>query len=205
MNLRKKLTLAIVVTGVIPAIIISAMAVRTTSFLEDEVGQSYEHEAESITDKLDRNLFERYGDVHVDDDIRKLYGSEGFALGFSAPVKDAEEKVIGVWHNVASYSLIEDLVTDAYSHFKASGAPKAEITIIDSRGRIIVDYDPEINGGKSTINTDSNIILKFNLAEKGLEPAKMTVQGDESRNREGEVKKRGVINSHARRRCGKFL
>jgi hypothetical protein len=80
-------------------------------------------------------------------------------------------------YNVVSYSPIEDLVGDVYGHFKSASSPEAEITIIDSKGRIIVDYDPSSHGGKAAANSVPNIVLKLNLAKKGVEGAKVAAAG----------------------------
>ncbi|MFO1511408.1 MAG: chemotaxis protein CheW [Verrucomicrobiota bacterium] len=50
-------------------------------------------------------------DVQADEDVKKVYGNDGLVLGLSAPVRDANGKVVGVWHNCANFSLVEELVT----------------------------------------------------------------------------------------------
>jgi hypothetical protein len=59
--LKPKLILAIVVTGLIPAVIIGLLAIKTSRSKADDVGVNCELIALNIADKLDRNLFERYG------------------------------------------------------------------------------------------------------------------------------------------------
>ncbi len=63
--LNRKLTLAIVITGIVPALVIGFLAVHTTSEMSDDIAKTYVSEAENISDKIDRNLFERYGDVQA--------------------------------------------------------------------------------------------------------------------------------------------
>ncbi|MCB1059863.1 MAG: methyl-accepting chemotaxis protein [Calditrichaeota bacterium] len=119
-------------------------------------------------------------DVHVDDIVKKAYsGDDGLTLGFSAPVHDASGKIIGVWTNRAMFSLVEEMVTASYAGLKKTGLTKAEITILDKDGKIIVDHDPTIQGGDNSIKRDLNsVLLKFNLADKGVEPARRAVKGE---------------------------
>ena len=249
--LKPKLVLAIVAAGLIPALVIGALAIKTTSTKVEDVGKNCEEIARNIADKLDRNLFERYGDVqafgvndavhdrtswyqpgsennritaaanqyaklygfyqlsyvvdlegkvvavndrdpagkpintawlyqknfknaewfqaclagrftksdsldgtfledlHVDEDVKKAYGNDGLVLGFSAPVKDATGRVIGVWRNCANFSLVEEIVSAPYQQFKKMNCPQAEITLLDRQGRVIVDYDPTLRGNEA--------------------------------------------------------
>ena len=271
--LTRKVALAIVVTGLVPASIIGVLAIRTASQMTASVTASYEQDAKHLADKIDRNLFERYGDVQAfgvndavknrqswyavgsesnrianaanhyaslhgfyvlsfmvdldgkvvavndqdpagkpadtkflyeknfkdaewfkeslaghflksatldgtfvqsvqaDEDVKKIYGGDGLVLGFSAPVKDAEGRPVGVWHNCANFSLVEEIVASTYGGLKNAGLPAAAITVVDAAGRVIVDYNPSANGGQETIVHDPNVLLKANLAGPGFEPA----------------------------------
>jgi hypothetical protein len=277
-SLTSRLALAIVVTGLIPAIVIGLLALRAASQMADAVGEKCQVVAASIADKIDRNLFERYGDVqafganeavndrsswyqvgseknkiaavanryanlyglyplsylvdlegkviavndrdpagkpidtawlyqknfkdaewfkesvagrftksatldgtfvqdlHADEDLKKIYGGNGLALGFSAPVKDAAGKVVAVWHNSADFSFVEEIVTNAYAFFKQTKSPEAELTLVDSKGRVLIDYDPSVSG-KEAVQHDLNTLLKLNLAEKGLKSVQDLVAG----------------------------
>ncbi|MEI6712932.1 MAG: methyl-accepting chemotaxis protein [Verrucomicrobiota bacterium] len=279
MNLKKKISLAIVICGVIPALLISGLAIKTSSNMEDDVAAGFEAEAQNISEKIDRNLFERYGDVqafalndavnnhaawyqvgseknklseiansyvqlygcyplsflvdlegrviavndknssgkaietaylykknfknadwfrsaltgnflkgegvdgtvvqdvHQDEDVKRIYGTDGFVLGFSAPVKDSDDKIIGVWHNCAVLSLVGDILIDSYNNLKKHAEPSAEIAIIDSKGRLLLEVDPSSHSGKISAEPDPNLTLKLNLAEKGLPAAVAVVAG----------------------------
>ena len=277
--LTKKLALAIVVTGLIPAIVIGLLALRTADHMAGDVASSYENVAKDIGEKIDRNLFERYGDVqafgvndavseqkswyqpgsqknriaaaanryaslygfyllsyvvdldgkviavndmdpagkaidtaylyqknfkdtdwfkesvaghflktdlldgtyvqdvHVDEDVRKVYSSDGLVLGFSAPVRDSAGKFIGVWHNCANFSLVEEVIVSAYAGFKKDGLSEADISLIDHTGRVLVEYNPFTSGGRLTVQHDSSVVLKLNLATAGVEAAQNLVAG----------------------------
>lgn len=105
-------------------------------------------------------------DVHLDADVGKVYGQPfPMTLGFSAPVYDREGKIIAVWSNRAKFSLVEDIIKDAYASAEHSGYSTVEITLLDSTGRVLVDYDPTLRGGKE-IQRDPNVLMKLNLVEK---------------------------------------
>lgn len=262
LTLTTRLTLTIVACGLLPALVIGLLAYRTAGRMAGNIGQSYEAVAESVADKIDRNLFERYGDVqafganeavndtkswylvgseknklaavanryanlygcylismvvdlegkviavndkdpagkpistaelyqksykdaewfkesiagrftrsdtldgtyvqdlHVDDDVRRAYNSDGLVLGFSAPIKDASGKTIGVWRNAANFTVVEEIIGAAYSQLKSDGLDRAEFLLLDSKGRVLADYDPASQGQKTAFVHDPNVILK---------------------------------------------
>jgi methyl-accepting chemotaxis protein len=116
-------------------------------------------------------------DVYVDDSVREIFGDEGLALGFSAPVHNSEGEVIGVWRNVARFRLVEDIVFACYGNLKERGLGSAEITLLDEKGNVIVDCDPTTRGTDDVVR-DMAVIGKFNLADKGVEAAQRVVQGE---------------------------
>ncbi|MDH5435471.1 MAG: methyl-accepting chemotaxis protein [Gammaproteobacteria bacterium] len=117
-------------------------------------------------------------DVHVDEDVQAVYpGNDGLTIGFSAPVYQ-DGKVIAYWSNHADFSVVEEIIQQSYSELKASGFPGAELTMLDGMGRIIVDYDPMKTGSESIVHDLDKVILKFNLAQKGVEAAVRAVKGE---------------------------
>lgn len=65
-SLRSKLVLAFLLVGLIPVVAIGAVAIqRSRDALLAQAGAALQAEAESTIDKIDRNLFERYGDVQA--------------------------------------------------------------------------------------------------------------------------------------------
>ncbi|NUQ51424.1 MAG: methyl-accepting chemotaxis protein [Phycisphaerales bacterium] len=114
-------------------------------------------------------------DVHADPLMQRVYSNEGLTLGFAAPVKNEKGEVIAVWKNFANFSLVEDIVMDTYATLAERKLDSAEITLLDSKGNVIVDCDPTLHAGKFT--RDMNVIGKLNLAEKGVESAKQAVAG----------------------------
>ncbi len=63
--LTTKLSLAIVATGLLPALIIGGLALRTANQTAGDVGKTLEASAVNLADTIERNLFERYGDVQA--------------------------------------------------------------------------------------------------------------------------------------------
>lgn len=64
-SLTTKLVLSIVLAGLVPALIVGYLALSSARQMAVPIGGSYQSEAASIGDKIDRNLFERYGDVQA--------------------------------------------------------------------------------------------------------------------------------------------
>jgi len=141
------------------------------SWFQDVLAQKfYEDEERACTGTVVEHLY-------VDDKVKKCYGNEGYALGFAAPVYDADGNVIAVWKNVAKFSLVEEIVWDTYKKLKQRGMGTAEITLLDDRGNVIVDCDPSSRGTEEIVR-DTSVIGKLNLAEKEVPAAQKVVAGE---------------------------
>lgn len=138
-------------------------------FQEAMAGKFYESKDGSFTGTV-------VDDAYVDDDVRKIYGDEGLALAFSAPVRSPKGKIVGVWRNVAKFSVVEEIITSYYKSLKEQGLASAELTVLDKAGNIIVDYDPTTQGTEN-VKRDMSVIGKFNLVEKGVEAAVDAAKG----------------------------
>ena len=75
--------------------------------------------------------------LHVDESVTEIYGDEGLALGFTAPVKNTAGEVIAVWKNVAKFSVAEEIILSYYNDLKERGLDTAEITLLDDQGNVI--------------------------------------------------------------------
>lgn len=103
-------------------------------------------------------------------------GEDGFTIPFAAPVYDHSGKMIGVWVNFADFDLIDSITASVYQSEKTKGNVSTEITVLDSTGKVIVDYDPaNFSDGKYKRNPE--VIGKLNLAERGVEAAQEAVKG----------------------------
>ena len=107
--------------------------------------------------------------------VARVTGGDGFSMAFSAPIKKDGE-TIGVWVNFANFGLVEQIFSDYYQVASKIHA-SFELTLLDSEGRILVDYDPA-GQGWSTYKRDRSIIGSFNLATQ-LDFAREAIAGTE--------------------------
>jgi hypothetical protein len=275
-SLRAKTTAAFMAAGLLIAAVVGWNVVSMTERMADETARGYERMAASISDTIDRNLFERYGDVqafganravldraswyrvgsarnevaraanryarlygmyellivvdttgkvvavndrdaagapidtawlyaknfagaswftdvmsgrtldsdtlkgtvvqdvHFDEDVRRVSGKDGLVVGFSAAIRDDQDRTIGVWHNVATFALVEDIVRTAYAGLKRQRLGTTELTLLDRQGRVIVDYDPTVSGSEA-VRHDPAVLMKLNLAQNGVQAAQALV------------------------------
>ena len=64
-KLTQKLVGLLLLFGVIPMAVVAYIGFSATGNIEASVGQRFQLVSENIADKIDRNLFERYGDVQA--------------------------------------------------------------------------------------------------------------------------------------------
>ena len=65
LSLTVKLIIGFVVIGTLPLLILYAMSTKSMNGLGEELGESQRTAAVAAIQKIDRNLFERYGDVQA--------------------------------------------------------------------------------------------------------------------------------------------
>ena len=119
-------------------------------------------------------------DLHVDDDVKQAYeayGNDGLVLGFSSPVYDENGTVVAYWSNRTNFSGVEKMFQYTYANMKELGFPGAELTLLDSVGRVLIDYDPSTTGTMDVVR-NFDVIMKLNLAEKGVGLAQAAVRGE---------------------------
>ena len=125
--------------------------------------------------------------------VARVYGDDGYVIPFAAPVKDAKGATLAVWVNFADFGLVEDIFATFYKALAKDGMNKAELTLLDSQGRMIVDYDP-VGQGWTRYKRNLKVIGKFNLAQK-VAAAKLAVQG----------KQGTVVATHARKKIDQVV
>lgn len=126
-------------------------------------------------------------DMHVDEDVKKAYaGDEGLTIAFTAPVYQ-DGKVIAYWSNRTKFSLVEGIIASTYQELKGVGLKSSEVTLLDSQGNVIVDYDPSTTS--EAITHDMSVIKKMNLAAMGVVAAQEAIAG----------KSGGIFAQHARK------
>jgi methyl-accepting chemotaxis protein len=115
-------------------------------------------------------------DMYVDEDVKVAYpGDDGLTIGFTAPVYE-KGKMIGCWNNRSTFANVEAIVQAGYADLRAEGYTGGSITLLDSVGAVIMDYQPSVAGKTEAVH-DFNILMKYNPAQKGLEMAKKAVAG----------------------------
>ncbi len=121
--------------------------------------------------------------------VAVAYKEDGYSLTFSAPVYDTDGKILAVWANFADFGLVEEIVGGFYQQEKNKGAAETEITVIDPKGNVIVDYDPA-NFGSGGYKRNPEVIGKLNLADKGVVAAQEAMKGQSG----------GMVATHARKK-----
>jgi methyl-accepting chemotaxis protein len=139
-------------------------------FQDATAGRYLENKEKTVTGTV-------VGDIHVNELAKSVYKDEGLSLTFTAPVKDDAGKVIAYWHNVAKFSLVEEIVRGTYQDLAKNGLKTAEITLIHRDGQVFVDYDP-MKYGKDDVVRDMEVLGKLNLKELGL-PAAVAIHAGE--------------------------
>ncbi|WP_158545324.1 methyl-accepting chemotaxis protein [Bremerella cremea] len=114
---------------------------------------------------------------HVDENVKQVYGEDGYALGFAAPVRDGAGNVIAAWKNVAKFRLVEEIVWATYQDLKSRGCESAEITLLDEAGNVIIDCDPMANGTEEIVR-NPDVIGQLNLVANNTESASRVTTGE---------------------------
>lgn len=110
------------------------------------------------------------------DELGGLYNGDDLALVFSAPIKDRNGNIIGVYANYASFGLVEDIVKDTYAEFSGTGQGWMDIAVLDPKGVYLMDFRP--SSGNANYTRDYSTLLKVNMAtDEKFEPARLAVAG----------------------------
>ena len=118
-GLKQKLVLAFLVSGAIPLIVVALIALNVSGALRDSALADQKSQAFAASDKIDRNLFERYGDVQ--------------AFAQSDPARSMDPARIQGWMDtvMATYTPIYNLMV-----------------VVDRSGRIIAANRVDLDGKK---------------------------------------------------------
>src|SRR5689334_3200019 len=126
-SIRTKLTVLMLLLGLVPMALVGVLANRkASSALEHDAGRSVNEVAFNAIDKLDRNLFERYGDVQ--------------AFAKSDPAKSMDPARLTRWMDtmMGTYTPIYNLmvVADRSGRIVAVNTVDLDGKKIDSRGLV---------------------------------------------------------------------
>ena len=109
--------------------------------------------------------------------VADIYGSSGYVIPFSAPVRDGSGQAIGVWVNFAGMDLVDGIVGEFRNSVIAAGVKDAAVMVIDKKGYVLVDYNQQQLGADGTLAHDFTNLLRKNLVTLGLDPAVLATQG----------------------------
>ncbi|TWU58739.1 Methyl-accepting chemotaxis protein 4 [Rubripirellula tenax] len=141
-----------------------------TWFRDAKQGNYYSSSDGSFTGTVVEHLYE-------DNLVKSIFKDEGLALGFSAPVRGPDGKVIAYWKNVTKFGLVEEIFQATYAELKERNIASAELTLLDDEGNVIIDYDPTTSGS-TEVSRDMKVIGNLNLVTAGVEVAKRVVAGE---------------------------
>jgi len=112
--------------------------------------------------------------------VAEFYRGDGLVIPFSAPVKNPAGETIGVWVNFADFGLVEEIAGEYYARLANDGMERAEITVIDRTGVVLVDFDPKGQGftRAADYRRDPVVIGRLNLIEAGVEAARRAARGE---------------------------
>lgn len=111
-----------------------------------------------------------------DKSLAELLGNDGLALAFSTPVKDDAGKLLGIWVNFLPFSAIEQLIASHHHQLRADGLARTSIMLLDSKGVVLVDFDP----AQGDYKRNYSVIGKLNLLEAGVEAAAKAINDHQS-------------------------
>lgn len=107
-------------------------------------------------------------DVKFDSTVAGIYGDEGYCIGFSAPVYGPNGETIAVWHNLAKFSLVEEIMASTGKQLVERGIQVPELNLFDKSGNLLVECSPEL--GEAFIKRDTKRLKSENWGKQGYEP-----------------------------------
>lgn len=100
-------------------------------------------------------------------------GSDGYAVAFAAPVKDAAGNVIGVWRNYVRPAIVQDIFDSNLQTLADEGFTDAELALHDADGKVLLAASYE--GGKTQFVNwaakDPDVKDELQELAKSLKPA----------------------------------
>lgn len=127
-------------------------------------------------------------DVQEDRETAEICHNEGLTINFSAPIRNPEGKIVGVWSNRASLARTVGEISSALEAELQTTGLDFEAQILDRNGLILRDTDPKV-------------VLQLNLVEKGLQAAKLGSEGQTGFVQEEHARKKVVqINGYTQQK-----
>lgn len=135
MTIRNKLITTFLLIGTVPALLVGALTWIATGQLANGYGTRLQYTSHDLLDKVERNLFERYGDVQ--------------AFGVNAVVQDQ-----GNWYKP------NGPIVDAMNNYAALYGIYDVLLLVDAQGKVIAVNSKSASGGA----VDTQWLYKENFA-----------------------------------------
>ncbi len=111
------------------------------------------------------------GDMKEDRDTADAYHDRGLILEFAAPIRKDDGTLVGVWCNRACFDkTVGNIVHAEESALKDAGMT-VKLQVLSKTGLVLAD-------------SDADAVLKLNLVDKGLQAAKLGLDGKSGHNEE---------------------
>lgn len=107
-----------------------------------------------------------YSDFMESDIVKEIYHTNGYGMGFAAPIKNAKGDIIGVWYNFANWKEVTQTIREEAQGHLSELSKDAKLIITDAQNKVIDGEDEsliekkyiidetEINTGKSIFKID---------------------------------------------------
>jgi len=107
------------------------------------------------------------------DYVAETLGNDGYALCYTAPVKDAAGNVIGVWRNYARPAVIQGIFESNLGSMASEGFTDSELTLFGANGQLLFNAYLEGNESKFVNWAEKDPAANDEMQEliKGLKPA----------------------------------
>jgi methyl-accepting chemotaxis protein len=105
------------------------------------------------------------GDLAEDRLVAEVYGGRGLALNFAVPIRDEAGEIVGVLSNRANWGRTISRLVQDHSKTKQDLGEPVTVNVINRQGLLLEDPDREA-------------VLRFNLAENGLQAAQRAIRGE---------------------------
>jgi methyl-accepting chemotaxis protein len=69
--------------------------------------------------------------------LARVGGGEGRTIGFSAPIRDARGRIVGVWTNRFDFDVVERLTEELQQHLSADGLAGAHVIVVAKDGVVL--------------------------------------------------------------------
>jgi len=107
-----------------------------------------------------------FSDFNNDEDIERIYNGSGYGIDFSAPVRNMQGQIVGVWRNRVSWHEVTQQIRKEAELNLQNDVKGSLILLMDKQGHLI-DADRQDNIMKVTIGKN-NLFKQFDFEYAGI-------------------------------------